>query len=132
MSALVILLPLALLPGVYAVLVKLAAFLLRQTQLSWKHALLFGLIALLVAAIGALANRAAGQVLPALFVGLVGIAVQLVLGGWYFGPRARTASGEPVGFSRGMLLSLVAFGIVFAVGVALAVLVPALQNASQP
>ncbi|KQV60832.1 hypothetical protein ASC95_05240 [Pelomonas sp. Root1217] len=124
MSGFIALVPLLLVPLLYAVLVKLAARLLRRMQLSWKHALLFGLIALVVGAIGTVANQSTGRVLPALVAGLLGVAIQLVVGGWYLGPRARTASGELIGFGRGALLSLVAFGIVFAIGIAAAFLLP--------
>ena len=132
MTSLLSLLPLAFMPLLFALLVKVAAFLLRRTTLSWKHALVFGLLALAVGAIGTVTNLASGRVLPPLLTGLVGIAIQVAVGGWYFGPRARTTANEPVGFVRGMLLSLIAFGIVFVLGVVAAVLIPALQHASQP
>ena len=131
MSAALILLPIALVPVLYALLLKLSAFLLRRTQMSWKHAFVFGLLGLAVGVVGSLANRVTGYALPGLVVGLLGFAIQISLGGWYFGPRARTAAGEAVGFARGALLSLVSFAIVFLFGVGAAILVPVLQNASQ-
>jgi hypothetical protein len=130
MSAAFSLLPLVLLPVIYASLIKLAARLLRRTQLSWKHAILFGTIALVVGVIGTLANQSTGQVLPPLVAGLIGKAIQLALGGWYLGTRALAVSDEPVGFGRGVLLSLIALGIVFGIGVAATALLPALQHAS--
>ena len=124
------LVPFVLMPVFYAMLVKVAAFLLRRIDLSWKHALLFGLIALTVGALGTFANLATGQALPALLAGLLGISIQLALAGWYFGSRARTASGELIGFTRGALLSLVALGLVFAIGLGAAVLLE-LKHAGQ-
>lgn len=131
MSSLISFLPILFVPVLYALLVKLAAVLLRRTKLSWKHAFLFGLLALVVGAIGTFGNLALGHTLPALLVGIVGIAIQLSLGGWYFGPRAKNKEGEPIGFTRGMLLSLIALGIVFVVGVVSAIVVPALQHGTQ-
>jgi hypothetical protein len=118
-----------LVPLAYAVLFKLAAFLFRRARLSWRHALVFGLLALGVGAVGALGTRALGAALPALLLALVGVAFQLALGGWYFGPRVTSAQGQPFGFRKGVLLSLAAYAIVFLVGVAAAVLGPAMHNA---
>ena len=132
MSAFLMLVPLLLVPVFYALLVKFAAFLVRRTQLSWKNALVFGLLTLAVALVGALANRITGQLLPVFLVGLLGIAIQLAVGGWYLGPRATTSLGEQLGFGRGVVLSLATFGIVFVVGILLAVVLPAVQSASRP
>ena len=130
MSNLLSLLPLALMPALYAALVKLAAFLLRRTQLSWPQALLYGLAAVGAGIVGTFIRLATANVLPGLVLGALGIAIQLVLGGWYLGPRARTAAGEPIGFARGMLIPLLAGGIILVFSIGLIAVLPA-QPAGQ-
>jgi hypothetical protein len=131
MSIAFALLPLALVPCLYAALVKVAAFLFRRTQLRWSHALVYGFLALVVGAAGTLLNRVLGSPLPLPLALLGGLALQLTLGGWYFGPRATTATGASLEFKGGVLLSLVAYGLVFVLGVVVAVVVPALYRAGQ-
>lgn len=114
MSAFATQLPfLLLIPVMYAALVKAAALILHRIKLSWKHALLFGLLAMVVGATFTFANLAARQVVPASLTALFGVAVQLALGSWYFKDRARLASGSSVGIVRGALLPLIAIGFVF-------------------
>ena len=129
MSAILVLLPLFLVPFFYAALVKLAALLFRRTKLSWKHALLFGLMAFVVGVAGTLLNKATGSVLPLPLAALIGLSIQLALGGWYLGSRASTQQGAPLAFKGGVVLSLVAYLIVVIVGVIAAVVVPLMQQA---
>ena len=126
MSIVISLLPLMLVPVLYAALVKLAALLLARTKLRWSHALVFGLLGTLLGAGAALANKATGSVVPTAGAILIGLALQLTLGGWYFGPRAFNATGNPVRFKGGVVLSLLAFVLVLVVGVLPAVVLPAL------
>jgi len=124
-------LPLLLAPLLYALLVKAAAFLFRRTQLSWLHAIVFGILVLLVGGTGAILNKAAGFPLPMALSLLLGLAAILLLGGWYLGPRAKSANGFALQFKGGVLLSLVAYGLVFVLGVVAALLIPLLQHAAQ-
>jgi hypothetical protein len=131
MSSAISLLPIALVPCLYAALVKLAAFVVRRTKLRWSQALIYGVLALVVGAAGAVLNKASGSLLPLPVALLAGLAVQLVLGGWYFGPRATNTAGTPIRFKGGVVLSLVAYLLVFALGVLAAIVVPALNRGGQ-
>lgn len=124
MTALVMSLPLLLTPLLYAALIKVAAFILRRIKVSWKHALLFVLLAMVVGAMGAFANLATDRVIPAPLVGLISVAVQLALGSWYFKDRARLVSGAPVGLGRGALLALIAIAFVVVLATIVMVVFP--------
>lgn len=108
------LLPLLLAPVFYAALVKLSALVFRRTQLKWRQALLYGVLAVVLVSVGKLATLATGQFL---LTTLMSLAVQVAFGGWYLKDRARTTSGSPVGFYRAAMLAAIpiAFGLVFAV-----------------
>lgn len=106
----------------YPLLLKFAAVLTGRLQLRWLHAFVFTVLAVFVGLLGAFVSRGlfAGQTHTVISAALV-----VALAGWYFGPRARRASGEPVGFGRGVVLALVAFGLAFAIGRLAAVVLPA-------
>jgi hypothetical protein len=123
-------LPLLLTPLLFALLAKAAAFLFRRTQLRWLHALVFGILLLVVGGTGTIANRLAGMPLPAAISLLLGLLAVLLVGGWYLGPRAKTAEGVPLQFKGGALLALVTYGLVFALGIIPAVVLPMLRHAS--
>ena len=116
---------------IHAALSKLAARLYRHTQLRWSHALVFALMLCTLLGAGAIASHlVASQMLP--FIGMVlGIIIQLSLGGWYFGGRAQTANGEPLGFKRAALLSLITFGLILAIGILAAVAALLIGRVSQ-
>ena len=129
MSAILILLPLLLVPFLYAALVKLAALVFRRTKLAWKHAFLFALLAFLVGVLGTLLNKATGSLLPLPLAALIALSIQLALGGWYLGSRATTQQGVPLAFKGGVILLLVAYVMVVVIGVAAAIVVPLMQRA---
>jgi len=129
MSIILMFLPLLLMPFFYAALTKAAAFLLRRTQLSWLHALVFSALSLFVGGAGAILNRAVGMPLPWPLTILLALAAFLALGGWYLGPRAKSVDGIALQFKGGALLSLVAYCLVFVLGIGVAVLVPLMQHA---
>jgi|SRR5688572_4711461 hypothetical protein len=122
------LLPFAFTIFAYVVCIKLAARLFRRTQLSWKHALFFGvLLFVLLFVVGALVRRlnpVPGPVLAAVVYLAVDLAAQLAVGGWFLGARARTTAGAPVGLKGGALLSLIAYGLVFVLSLAAAAAPP--------
>lgn len=131
MSSVFSLLPLALALVLYTLLTKLAAKLYGSSRLSWKHAFSFGALAMLVGGLGALLNFASGFVLGPLLGVILGITIQLALSGWFLGSRALTPTGEAVAFKGGVLIAAIAFGIVFAIGIVAAVLVPLLGRGGQ-
>lgn len=128
MSFAISLLPIALAPCFYAVLVKLAAFIVRRTKLRWSQAFIYGVLAVVAAGIGAVLNVATGSLLPLPVALLAGLALQLLLGGWYFGSRAVNAAGSTIEFKGGVILSLVAYVLAFNLGILAAVIVPVLHH----
>jgi hypothetical protein len=126
MSIVFTLLPLLLSVAVYAGLIKLASRLYRKSQLAWKHAFAFSAIGMVLGAVGTFLNLLTGSVLPTVLAAMAGIGLQVVLGGWFLGPRALGASGAPVTFNGGAAIAAIAvvFGLVL--GVLAAVVMPAL------
>lgn len=126
MTNLISLLPLLLAVLLFGVFAKVAARILRRTQLGWSHALIFGLIVFVLGAIGAFANRATGQLLPLPVAVVAALLLQLSVGGWYLGPRATNTAGEPIAFRGGAMLSFVAYLLVVGFGVLCALVLPLL------
>jgi hypothetical protein len=63
---------------------------------------------------------------------LVGLAINLVLGSWFFGARATDTQGQSLGWGRGMLLSLIMFGLLAATVFALMGVIHVLTPLAQP
>jgi hypothetical protein len=116
--------PILLVPAWYAVLLKVAALILRRTKLRWKHALVLGVLASAVGLIGAGVNMATGFVIPTLVALLCGAALQAAVGGWYLKSRATTVTGTLFRFSQGALLSSIAVGIGILFGVVVMIAAP--------
>lgn len=108
----------------YVICIKLAARLFRRTELSWKHAGVFGpLLFVVLFAVGALVrwlNPVPAPMLAYVLYLAVDLVAQLAVGGWFLGPRAKTAAGAPVEFKVGALLALIAYGLVFILSLAAA------------
>ena len=109
MFGVIVLLQLVLAAALLAAFLKLSARALRSTFVSWKHALIWGAIAMVV---GTLATVTMRLVVPELgLIGLVaGPLLQVFLGAWYLGTRATSASGAPVGYKFAAVLVAVAVG----------------------
>lgn len=119
MSSAVAYAPLVLLPVVLALSVKTAAWVLQRTQLGWGHAFGYGVIASLVNMGGMLTARMPGPSLPLPLLAAISLLAVLGLGGWYLGPRARTADCATLGFKRGVLVCLIAWLLLCTVSVAI-------------
>ncbi|HEX8405651.1 MAG TPA: hypothetical protein VF670_13605 [Duganella sp.] len=116
--------PLLLSVALYTSLVKLAAFLYRRALLSWRDACIFSLILLMVLGAGTLLNRLSGNAVPVAVLVAAGLVIQVGIGAWFLAPRARSASGEPLGSKGGAVLALIAYALIVGLGalVALAML----------
>ncbi|MBW8720891.1 MAG: hypothetical protein JF626_03030 [Polaromonas sp.] len=118
----------------YVACIKLAARLYRRSQLSWKHAAVFGVALFLVLlAVGACVRWlslavGAGPVSVSLLDIATGLLAQLALGAWFLGPRGTSAEGAPLGFKGGALLALIAYALVFSLSIAAAFLLPLLAR----
>jgi hypothetical protein len=128
MFTLVAFLPLVFSFVLFALLAKFAARLYRSSKLSWKHALVYGLLVMFIGGAGAFVNILGGTVLGLLLGLFLGLTLQLALGGWYLGSRAFLPSGESLGFKAGALIAAMTFGIIFAIGVFAALIVPLLAG----
>ena len=126
-----VLLPLVLMGITFTAFVKLAALLYRRTNLSWTHAFVFFVLVMFVSAIVATVSQVVGQLIPLVVVFPVGWAAQLAMGGWYLGPRAKTADGQPLAFKRGMLLALAFLGLLFAFVAIATVAMPGLRDVAR-
>ena len=131
MTSALTLLPLLLTFVVYAAFVKLASLLYGRSQLAWKHAFAFGAIGIVIGTLGTLLNALTGSALPLVLAAVLGVGVQVALGGWFLGPRVLSASGAPVAFKGGAIVAAIAVAIGLALGVLVAVVVPALAPHGQ-
>ncbi|MBU0826621.1 MAG: hypothetical protein KKB95_01005 [Gammaproteobacteria bacterium] len=112
--------PLVLLPVVLTVSVKAAAWVFKRTQLGWGHAFGYGVIASLVNMAGMLTARMpAPPSIPLPVLAAVSLLAVLALGGWYLGPRAKTAAGDALRFKGGVVVCLIAWLMLVAVSVAI-------------
>lgn len=93
---------------------KLAARIFRRSSLSWRDSFLFALLLGLLSIAGRAISIAFGHSLPIAFGLSVGLAINLLLGGWFFGTRATDTQGQLLGWGRGMLLSVILFGLLAA------------------
>jgi hypothetical protein len=117
-------LPLVLLVLIEAGFVKVAPLMLRW-QVNWAAALMFSALVVAVQTAGAVFLRVFDLYLPLVLGILFSLAVQIACGGWLLGTRAAIATAEPLGFRRGALLSLIAYGLVLVLGIVLWVLLAA-------
>jgi len=124
-SAFLSFLPLVLLVLIEAVFAKLAATLVLRWKASWTTALIFSALVIAVQTAGAVFLRIFDLYLPLVLGILFSLAVQIACGGWLLGARAAVATGEPLGFRRGALLSLIAYGLMLVLGIVLWVLLSA-------
>src|SRR5262245_35497367 len=96
--------------GVFTLLVKLSARIVRL-RVSWAHSLLFALILTVVLVAARMAGAAAHQD-PSSFAWLLSaVLLNLLLGGWFLRNRARRANGDAAGVPGGMRLSAVMLAI---------------------
>lgn len=117
MSILLPLLFAVLIVATAAALVKLAAVLLRRTRVTWMHALAFGGILLVLTLVGRLAEPLWIPSVPQPIPALVGIALNLAIGTWFFSTRATTAEGQVIGRRGALKLTALMLVLMLAIGV---------------
>ncbi len=119
MQILISFIPLLVMLTLLAAYAKLAARIFRRTSLSWLNSFLFALLLGVLTIAGRATSIAFDYSLP-LALGLsVGLTINLLLGGWFFGARATDTQGQLLGWGRGMALSAIMFVLLAATGVAL-------------
>ena len=125
-------LPLLLVLILCAAYAKLAARIFRRSSLSWRNSFLFAFLLGLLAIAGRATSTALGYSLPIAVGLLVGLAINLLLGGWFFGIRATDTQGQLLGWRRGVFLSAIMFGLLVVTVFALIGLVHVLTPLAQP
>lgn len=104
------------------IVTKLAMMLTRRYALGWRHGFAYGALVTLAGMAGLLLRFFSGAVLPLPLGAAVAFIFHALLGGWFLGTRARGRDGQPLGFRRGMLLGLMIFVLVLAMGFVLGML----------
>ena len=129
--SLVRVLPLLLAIALYAAFVKLAARIYRRSQLAWKHAFVFTLMCIVVAGLSKYLSMLTGHAFLAGLVAILGTGIQVALGAWFLGSRARTASGAPVLPRGGAIIAGMAVVGVLILAIIASVALPALLQRGQ-
>lgn len=127
MSLLFQLLPLLIYLALYAASFKVAARILRASRVGWAQAFQIAALVGLITIGTRAAAMYVGQ-LPVVLSALLGLAMHLTLGAWFFRERALASDGQPLGWAGGAKLSAVAVGLIMLVAVVLAIGIPALVS----
>lgn len=91
----------------HAAYIKLSARILRTSHLSWKHCLIFAFAMTLLSLIVRMTLVGAREPLASgLFISP---ALNMTMGGWFFGRRVLTRQGQPFGWIGGMQLAVISF-----------------------
>ena len=106
------LLPLLIVLVLYAVLVKLAARILRVSQVGWAQAFQFAAVVMIVSIAGRWLTAYVGS-MPLVAALVFGFSVQVALGAWFFRERALAANGQELGWGGGAKLTALAVGMLF-------------------
>ena len=115
MFAIASLLPLLLSIALVACFVKLAALVFRRTVVSWKSSFLFALILFVLTAAKFLSGLSLATTLPLGVAPLVGLAITLAAGSWFFSTRATTTEGLRIGWFGGLKLTSLSLALALAV-----------------
>lgn len=98
----------------HAGLMKLAARLYKRAQITWRQGFYFGALLYLVAVVNRMLDTKApafAESAMSLLVTMVAIAAISV---WYFAPRARTSSGNALGWKGAAVLAAIYGGLLLA------------------
>lgn len=129
MSTVIGMLPLILTVVLFASFVKLAAFVLRRTTVTWRHTFIFSLMIFFLAAAGYFSGLSLGRFFPPVMAFLIGLGVNLFVGAWFFSGRATRADGNKVGWLGGVKLVGVSYALMLLVSVPVLLLVGVLLPA---
>ena len=119
MNTLLMFVPILSMFAFIACFVKLAARLLKSTAVSWKNSFLFGLLLTVLTIAKAFAGFAFPVIMPPVLAFLLGTAISLSIGTWFFSTRACNGSGVPIGWRGGFQLTGIAIGLMLAVSLSL-------------
>ena len=121
-----VLLPLLLFAAIavlaWASLMKFAAFLYKRTVITWPQCFAFAGLLYVIAMINRILEVSVPSWGDASITVVLTFALVAVISVWYFAPRARTSSGDILGFKGavaltaiycGLLLALLALALIF-------------------
>ena len=121
MRPLAIIIAVSLLLGMYAAVLRLVAWFLSITRVSWLYGIQFGLLLLVISLLERGVIVVLGLALPIPLALLYGFLLHTAVGAWFFKDRAETAAGEPIGWRGGAKLAATTFAVFLVVAVGLAI-----------
>jgi hypothetical protein len=124
MDLLLSLFPLVLAIAIFGGIVKLAARVLKRTQVSWIQGVHLGIILLVIAVIKRFSGLDALISLPPALALALSVVVSLGIGAWFLSTRAVTSNGDLIGLRGGLKLAGLSMAIVSGLGALTVVLVP--------
>lgn len=102
---------------VYASIIKLAAFLLRRSIISWKHCFLFSLIFVTVSTIIRAVLLHTGVTIPIPFNFVFGYLLMVAAGAWFFRTRITDSQGNIKNWRGGIQLMSIVYGLIVILGI---------------
>ena len=96
---------LALIPAIYGAYIKLSARLLRHQGITWKQGFVFGLIVVICSLLGRASALLIGYSMPLVLAVVLGLLINLIIGGWFFRGRGTNADGRALGWGGAMKLT---------------------------
>lgn len=99
-----VLLAFTLIPAINGAYIKLSAFLLRYSGISWNQGFRFGLIVLVCNAVVRAVSSSIGQV-PLVLGILPGLIANWLIGSWYFSGRGANTEEGVLGWARALKLT---------------------------
>lgn len=101
----------------YAAYIKLSAKLLRDSFVSWKHSMIFAVVIAVATLFARMGTVAGDTVVPFPWVYILGFALYMAFGGWFFSSRGMSKEGRSFGWLGGIQLSGLAFLLFFVTSV---------------
>ncbi|MGR9051352.1 MAG: hypothetical protein ACU84J_01760 [Gammaproteobacteria bacterium] len=105
------LLSLLLFSSLYTLYLKLAARILRKSNVTWTHAFLFSCLMVFLIMLARVTSNISDISLPIVLSLFYSFGLQLGMGGWFFRKRLTNRQGELLGWRGGMLLTALTYGL---------------------
>lgn len=110
LSLIPLLVLLTIVPAIYSAFIQLSARLLRYQGITWKQGFVFGIIVLISSILINISANLIEYSLSITITYIIGVLVNLLLGGWFFSKREGIdAEGGPLGWAGAMKLTGLAF-----------------------
>jgi hypothetical protein len=113
----------------FAGFVKIAAFVLRRTTVSWSHTFIFSLMIFFLTVASHFSGLSLESFFPPAIAFLIGFGINLFIGAWFFSGRATHADGDKVGWLGGLKLVGASYALMLLVSVPVLLLIGVLLPA---